>query len=105
MYKPKIVKGKVQGTGYPIDGHIMYFSLWDYDNQGSYHLLDWEQKDDEDVMITMYQSEEEAGLCIYDSLEEFKEAWDSGRYEPDGVFWLGLDKVEVIEVLQEEQLE
>ena len=25
-YKPKIITGKVTGTGWPIDGHVLYFS-------------------------------------------------------------------------------
>ena len=27
-YKPKIITGKVTGTGWPIDGHVLYFSMW-----------------------------------------------------------------------------
>lgn len=38
-YKPKIIKGTVKGTGWPIDGHTIHFSLWDYDNHESWHLL------------------------------------------------------------------
>lgn len=29
-YKPKVVKGRVSDTGWPIDGHVLYLSLWDY---------------------------------------------------------------------------
>ena len=40
-YKPKIITGKVTGTGWPIDGHVLYFSQWDYDNYDSWHLYGW----------------------------------------------------------------
>ena len=29
-YKPKVITGKVTGTGWPIDGHVLWFSQWDY---------------------------------------------------------------------------
>lgn len=103
MYKPKIIKGKVQGTGWPIDGHVLYLSLWDYDNHSSWHLYGWDDADDEAVMLTMYQSEKEIGECIYDTPEAFAEAWKAGTWEPMGVFCVELDKVEVVEVLQEEE--
>lgn len=32
QYRPKIIKGTVKGTGWPIDGHTLYFSQWDYLN-------------------------------------------------------------------------
>lgn len=102
-YKPKVIKGKVKNTGMPIDGHVLYLSLWDYDKYGSYHLYSWDDEETEAVMQTMYQAETAAGFCSYDSLEQFCEAWKSGEYEPYGVFCIDLDKVEVLEVIQEEQ--
>ena len=101
-YKPKIIKGKVTGTEWPIDGHVLYFSLWDYDPD-SWHLLCWDDSDDEAVMLTMYQTEDEAGICDCDTLEEFTEKWKAKEWEPQGVFCLGLDRVEVQEVIQEEE--
>lgn len=38
IYKPKLIRGKVKGIEYPIDGRELFFSLWDYDNYESYHL-------------------------------------------------------------------
>lgn len=102
-YKPKIVKGKVSGTGWAIDGHTLYFSQWDYDNYDSWHLYSWDNKDEEAVMATIYQTENAAGMCIYNSFEEFKKAWEAGEWESEGVFCIDLDKVEVMEILQEEQ--
>ena len=45
-YKPKIIKGTVKGTGWPIDGHTLHFSQWDYDNYDSWHLFGWDDADD-----------------------------------------------------------
>lgn len=102
-YQPKIIRGRVKGTGYPIDGRELLFSLWDYDNYESYHLSGWREDDDEAVMLTIHQSEEEAGLCLFDSLEDFAGAWEVGGYEPDGVFCLDPDNVNVLEIIQEEK--
>lgn len=99
----QMVRGKVKGTGYPIDGLELIFSLWDYDKRDSYHLSLWNKEDDEAVMMTIYQSENEAGFCVYATLEDFIRAWKAGEYEPDGVFCLEPDNVDVLEVIQEEQ--
>ena len=59
-YKPKVITGKVTGTGWPIDGHVLWFSQWDYDNRESWHLYGWEDSEDEAVMQTVFQTETEA---------------------------------------------
>lgn len=103
-YRPRIVKGTVKNTGYPIDGHVLYFFQWDYDNYKHYHLYYWTGKTtDEAVMQTMYQTETDAGLCLYDTLEKFAKAWKEKEWEAQGSFYLALEQVEVLEVLQEEQ--
>lgn len=102
MYKPKIIKGKVTGTGWPIDGHVLYLSLWDYDRE-FWHLYGWDDADDEAVLLTVYQTEMEAGLNTYDTLEAFAEMWRAKQWEPQGAFAIPLDKVEVVEVMQEEE--
>ena len=104
-YNPKIVTGMVTGTGWPIDGHVLYFSQWDYDKHRSWHLYGWEDEADEAVMLTMYQAETANDLCTCDTLEAFTELWKSGEWEPAGTFCLPLDKVEVQAVLQEEEKE
>jgi len=101
-YQPKIITGAVKGTGWPIDGHTLYFSQWDYDNYDSWHLNGWDDADDEAVMLTMYQTEDEAGLCLYDTLEGFTKAWKAKEWEPQGSFCLDLNQVDIIEVKQEE---
>ena len=102
-YKPRIVTGRVTGTGWPIDGHVLYFSQWDYDHHESFHLYGWDDADDEAVMLTVFQTETENGLNTYDTLEEFTAMWKANDWEPWGSFCLDLDKVEVVEVLQEEE--
>lgn len=96
-YEPKIITGKVTGTGLPIDGHVLYFfSQSDYDNRNSWHLCGWDDADDEAVMETMFITETAAGLCYYDTLETFAAAWLDGSWDPTGVFSLELGQVEVI---------
>lgn len=102
-YKPKIIKGTVKGTGWPIDGHVLYFSQWDYDNHENWHLYGWEDEADEAVMQTVFKTETEAGLCLHDTLESFTKSWKAKEWEPQGSFCLELDQVEVLEVVQEEQ--
>ena len=101
-YKPMIITGKVTGTGWPIDGHVLYFSKWDYDRD-SWHLYGWDDEADEAVMLTVWQTENEAGLSMCDTLEAFTEMWKVKKWEPQGVFALPLDQVEVVEVKQEEE--
>lgn len=99
-YKPRVIEGKISGTGWPIDGHALMLSLWDYDNRSSWHLDYWKNEDDSVVMETMFITETAAGMCLYDTLEEFAEHWD--EWEAQGVFCIPLDNVEVLKVLQEE---
>lgn len=101
-YKPKIIKGIVKGTGWPIDGHMLYFSQWDYDNYESWHLFGWDDADDEAIMKTMFITETEAGFCCYDTIKEFIKEWKAGKWEAQGSFCLNLDQVESLEVIQQE---
>ena len=101
-YSHRIITGKVKDTGLAIDGYVLALSLWDYD-KNNYHLFSWADESDEAVMKTMYQTEQEAGLCQYDSLEEFAAAWKAKEWEADGVFCIPLENVELLEVVQEEQ--
>lgn len=101
-YQPKVVIGRVTGTGWPIDGHVLTLSLWSYDNYGSWHLYDWKDEDDKAVMETMFQTLVEAGMTSEAWRENFVAEWQTGRFDPPGAFCIDLDKVEVLEVLQEE---
>ncbi len=100
-YKPKVVEGQIKGTGWPIDGHKLILSLWDYDDHESWHLSYWDDKDDQAVMETMFITETAAGLCLHDTLEEFAENWE--EWDPEGVFCIPIENVEVVKIIQEEQ--
>lgn len=102
QYRPKIIKGTVKGTGWPIDGHTLYFSQWDYDNRENWHLYGWEEPDDKAIMETMFTTETLAGMCEHEKLEGFAEKWKAKKWEPQGAFCLTLEQVDVVEVLQEE---
>lgn len=99
-YKPKVVRGTVKNTNTPLDGVTLHLSLWSWDNHSSYHLYGWDNEVDEKVMQAMYQ-EDELYKDIYTE-EEFCELWKAKEYEPDMVYCIDLDKVDVIEVVQEE---
>lgn len=104
-YRPKLVEGRVNSTGWPIDGYVVALTLWDYDNYEMYHLFSWPDESDDAMMRTMYQTEEEAGFLLADSLEEFEQQWKAGEWEAQGSFYIPLDKVEVIKVIWEEEKE
>ncbi len=102
-YKPKVVEGRIKGTGWPIDGHTLMLSLWDYDDHESWHLSIWNDKADQAVMETVFITETAAGSCLYDTLKEFAEHWD--EWEPEGSFRIPLENVEVVKVIQAETKE
>lgn len=93
----ELYAGTVTGTGWPIDGHKLVFSLWEWDNRKSYHLTDWGDEDDEAVMLTMFQAEVETGDEDADGLEEFSRAWHAGEYDPPGVFCISKDQLTDVE--------
>lgn len=101
LYVPRIVMGKVKGTGLPIDGCTMCLSQWEYENYRYFHLYGWSDEDEPAVMQSMYIAEMEAGICEYDTLERFAEAWET--WEPAGSFSLTLaqSQVDVLDVLEE----
>ena len=99
MNKVTVVKGKVKNTGWPIDGHILQFGLWNYDHESSYHLHDWEDADDEAVMQTMFYSLVEAGMEDKDCYDDFVQTWKAGKFEAPGVFCIDLDKVDKLDTL------
>lgn len=101
-YQPKIVTARIKGTGWPIDGHVLYLSQWDYDRE-NWHLYGWEDEDDEAVMLTIWQTESEAGMSSYDTLEDFAKAWKAKEWDPQCPFCFDLSLVEVLEIKQEER--
>ena len=105
-YKPKIVAGRVTGTGYAIDGHVLYFTQWDYDNGEFFHLYGWEDADDNAVMETMYaveREEREKGKIPIVAWVDFVKVWKAKQWQPLAEFRVLADMVEVLEVKQEEE--
>ena len=97
-YKPKIITGRVSGTGWPIDGHTLYFSQWDYDPE-RWHLYDWPMAADEAVRETIYQSTVKEGMSGLNH-DEFVKEWSAGTWEPDGVFCIEKSNLTDIEYVE-----
>lgn len=74
------MKSMVREDNY-FDGLVLYLSKWNWDNHESWHLYSWDDKDDEKVMLGIYENEE---------------------YDPGMTFTFKDSEVEVLEVLQEE---
>ena len=129
-YKPLIVKARVKtggrvyeeikkelkGQGYTcyqmksmvkegeyFDGLVLYLSKWNYDNHESWHLYSWDDKDDEKVMLGMYQAEQYHPYQRYvKDFEQFQKDWAADEYDPGMTYTFKEVEVEVLEVLQEE---
>ena len=80
----KQMKGMVREGNY-FDGIVLYLSKWNWDNHESWHLYNWDDKDDKEV-----------------NFEKFQKDWTSGEYDPGMTFTFKDSEVEVLEVLQEE---
>ena len=94
--KHQIVKGKVSGTGWPIDGHTLIFEI---EKDGDiYYLNNWADADDEAVMKTMHLNDP---LYQNTPIEEFAKLWKNQEWDPEGRFFLTDGKVEVVEVVKE----
>lgn len=104
-YIPRTIEGQISGTGWPIDGHVLLLTSWDYDHHKQWHVSKWGDDADEAVMKTFYQTETESGMCEVDTLEEFADRWKNGQWEPWGSFCLPLDKVTILRVVCEESWE
>lgn len=100
-YKPKVVRGTVKNTNTPLDGVTLHLALWAWDDYSSYHLYGYDTADKEKIILAMKQADD---LYQEESIEEFTRLWESGEYEPDMVYCIDLDKVDVIEVVQEEEI-
>lgn len=101
-YKPKIIAGKVKDTGYPIDGRVIYFVMWDYDRE-FWRIYGWDEANDHAVMRTMYEMEKEDGICAFETFDAFAENWKARQWRPREDYAFPLDKVEVVEIKQKER--
>ena len=129
-YGPKIIKGRLKTGGKTIaeireqnkgqgltyrdfenmqkayeqfDGLVIYLSLWEYDNYGSYHLYGWDDEAEERMMMGMYYAEQTNPFPQYiGKFEEFVADWKAKEYDPGCVFCFELSDVEELEVVKEE---
>lgn len=92
----RVVTAKIKGTGWPVDGHVLYLAKWQYDPE-YWHLWGWDDEADEAVMETVWQTENEDGMCPYDSKDEFVKAWKEHDWWPDGAFAFTADQVEDVQ--------
>lgn len=86
------------------DNLELWVSMWDYDNHTAWHLWNWKKKDDNRVMLAMYEAEQYHPFMRFkNDFERFKALWESGEYDPGCTYTFPLESVEVLEVVQEEQ--
>lgn len=65
----------------------------------------WDDKDEKEVMLGIYEAEQyhpQAPYRYRDNFEKFQKDWTSGEYDPGMTFTFKDSEVEVLEVLQEE---
>ena len=51
------MKSMVREGNY-FDGIVLYLSKWNWDNHESWHLYNWDDKDDKEVMLGIYEAEQ-----------------------------------------------
>lgn len=79
----KQMKGMVREGNY-FDGIVLYLSKWNWDNHESWHLYNWDDKDDKEVMLGIYEAEQyhpQAPYRYRDNFEKFQKDWTSGEYD------------------------
>lgn len=100
----KQMKAMVREGNY-FDGLVLYLSKWNWDNHESWHLYNWDAKDDEKVMLALYEAEQYhpyAENRYKGDFEKFQNDWKNEEYDPGMTFTFKDSEVEVLEVLQEE---
>ena len=91
--------------GQRFDGLVLYLSKWNWDNHESWHLYNWEDKDDEAVMLGLYETEQyhpDAKTRYRNDFEKFQKDWKNEEYDPGMTFTFKDSEVEVLETVQEE---
>lgn len=93
--KHAIVRGKISGTGWPVDGHTLTLEI---EKDGNvYYLNDWPDASDEAVMKTMHLNDPAYQNTPH---EKFAELWKAGKWDAEGRFFFDRGKVEVVEVVK-----
>lgn len=100
----KQMKAMVREGNY-FDGLVLYLSKWNWDNHESWHLYNWDVKDDEKVMLALYEAEQYhpyAESRYKGDFEKFQNDWKNEEYDPGMTYTFKDGEVEVLEVMQEE---
>lgn len=85
-----------------LDGVELYLSLWDYDNEETYHLCRWNDEVDEKIMMGVYYFEQVSFSTKYlNNREKFIKDWKNNKYEPMGSLCFEKEDVEVLEKISE----
>lgn len=65
---------------------------------GGYHLWDWTDDIDGQIMLAMYQLEQMSVFgAYYDDWDRFASVWQSGKYDSGGPIAFAKSEVEVLE--------
>lgn len=87
------------------DGLEVFLSKWNWDNHASWHLYNWEKKDDETVKKAIFEAEQlhpfSCGRYKND-FAQFEKDWEAETYDPGATLAFEDAQVEVMEVLQGE---
>ena len=87
----KQMKAMVREGNY-FDRLVLYLSKWNWDNHKSWHLYNWDAKDDETVMLALYEAEQYhpyAASRYKEDFEKFQNDWKNEEYDP-GMTYLSL---------------
>lgn len=80
------MKSMVREGNY-FDGLVLYLSKWNWDNHESWHLYSWDDKDDEKVMLGIYEAEQYHPYNRYKGdFEKFQSDWKNEEYDPGMTF-------------------
>lgn len=78
-----------------MDGEIA-FVIESAMNDGEYVFLGLKDKNKNKKLFYMFEQDSMIGMYI-DDKEGFEKAWDSGKYETDGSFYLNPENIELLE--------
>ena len=98
-YQPFTVWGVADGTGTPLDGLCLLYSLWNWDGYEAFHLsgaADDDEAGGAAIMKTMHDADDAYSDM---PLEEFKKIWDAGDYDAPGAYTVEINHVRIIEVV------
>lgn len=98
-YQPFTVWGVADGTGTPLDGLCLLYTLWNWDGYDCFHLSG-AADDDEAGAAAIMKTMHDADDAYSDMpIEEFKKIWDAGDYDAPGAYTVEINHVRIIEVV------